>query len=346
MNISLVSTVFNENDRLDNTIQDIENQTVKPTEIIITDAGSFDGTYEKLLKWKEESSIPIVILLKERCNVAEGRNMAIRAAKYDIIASTDFGCRFNKGWLESITNPLKNPETMVVGGSFSVIESEQNSLAAKAAYINSNGYKFNFKSPNFIPSSRSIAYRKEVFNKVGGYCEWLTLAGDDFIFGLEVRSHGYRFHIVDEPNVFWGRHILPIGFLKEAGRYGLGEGEAKANKVIFYKHVLTLTLQLIFTVLLLVNIAVYWINGNYNVVALLANAISIVGFKSYFSVFQSWLKFKSKKYNFRVLIFAIYQQQLIKWYYIKGYIKGYFKSSEKINNGAAELHKRLDSIKN
>ena len=48
MQFTLVSTIFNESRRLPQTIADLEAQTVQPTEIIITDAGSTDGTWALL----------------------------------------------------------------------------------------------------------------------------------------------------------------------------------------------------------------------------------------------------------------------------------------------------------
>ncbi len=62
---TLVSTVFNEK-RSFSTIQDIEGQTLKPNEIIITDAGSNDGTFESLLEWSKSSDITIIIQQKNK----------------------------------------------------------------------------------------------------------------------------------------------------------------------------------------------------------------------------------------------------------------------------------------
>ena len=59
---TLVSTVFNEARRLDQSIADIEAQTCPPNEIVITDAGSTDGTWKILNDWKDRSDIPIKIL--------------------------------------------------------------------------------------------------------------------------------------------------------------------------------------------------------------------------------------------------------------------------------------------
>src|ERR1700754_4677007 len=98
---TLVSTVFNEKRRLAQTLSDLDNQTIHPDEIIITDAGSTDGTYEELVEWGKRSASQVKILQQKGCNVAAGRNLAIRAAKNDLIVSTDFGCRFDKNWLKT-----------------------------------------------------------------------------------------------------------------------------------------------------------------------------------------------------------------------------------------------------
>ncbi|CAN5400054.1 glycosyltransferase family 2 protein [soil metagenome] len=228
MSFTLVSTVFNEIKRLNQTILDIESQTLKPSEIIITDAGSNDGTFERLLEWSHSSEIPVVILQKPKCNVAEGRNLAIQKAKYELIVSTDFGCRFDPNWLASIVEPFNDPCIKVVGGAYNVIEDEIISISSKAAYILSNGYQCSLDS-NFIPSSRSIAYHRQIWEHVGGYPEWLTLAADDFVFGLMLKKKGINIYLVDKPYVYWGRHVSPEAYGKEALRYGQGDGEAQVN---------------------------------------------------------------------------------------------------------------------
>ena len=48
------------------------------------------------------------------CNIAEGRNEAIKRAENELIVSTDFGCRYHKKWLESLVTPFDNPEVKVV----------------------------------------------------------------------------------------------------------------------------------------------------------------------------------------------------------------------------------------
>jgi glycosyltransferase involved in cell wall biosynthesis len=346
MDFTLVSTVFNESKRLDQTISDLINQTLQPSEIIITDAGSNDGTYEMLQQWSQTSPIPIVLLKKERCNVAEGRNIAIKAAKYNLIASMDFGCRYHPEWLNSIILPFKDPNVMVVGGAYSVEESDIQTKAAKAAYILSNGYGVNVNFDWFIPSSRSIAYRKEVYDSVGGYCEWLTLAADDLVFGMLLKKKGYKFFVVDKPYASWMRHKSAKAYIKEAYRYGLGEGEARVQfgtfkftitkkiyRFAFYISLLTALIVLIF----FNSISHLLIAGTISAVLL------FLGFKHYKEYFKYWLRLKSSKYNFSILVYALYLVGKINTGYIKGYIKGYYYPTEGQKSNAIKLQELLQN---
>jgi glycosyltransferase involved in cell wall biosynthesis len=345
MQFTLVSTVFNEYNRLGQTIADIENQTLQPSEIIITDAGSTDGTYEMLLDWKIRSAIPVIVLQKHKCNVAEGRNMAIRHATYDLIASTDFGCRFHQDWLSSIMTPFSNGDVKVVGGSYTVEEDEQNTQAAKAAYIIANGYKTDVYSPWFIPSSRSIAYKKEVFDNIGGYCEWLTLAGDDLVFGMEIKSKGYKVNVIDKPYVFWGRHKVAKGFIKEANRYGLGDGEANVN---FRNFIRTLAEYLSLIVLALVFLVCLaegprlWGNMLLSIILIFIVLVSVYNLRPVFHLLKNWINLKSEKYDLNTFLFSIYLLYATKYSYIKGYIKGYWFSTADKKRSANVLKTKLD----
>lgn len=324
---TLVSTVFNEMKRLENTIADIENQTVKPDEVIITDAGSKDGTYERLLLWAQKSSLNIKILQRERCNVAQGRNLAIKNASHEVIVSTDFGCRFHPDWLKSIITPIIDGKALVVGGNFGVLEEELQTWSEKAAYICANGYK-NKLEKSFIPSSRSIAYFKDVWKKVGGYPEELTLAGDDTTFGTNLREEGYDIHLVHEAYVYWLRPKTLIGYLNEAKRYGIGGAESrnrvnKRNVVIntielIAKTALILTLPLFAFDIIDLNI----ING------VVFFCLVLVSFRNARKIVSNWLRLKSPKYNVQVLFSALFFFDASRIVYIYWYIKTLFRAGK------------------
>lgn len=342
MKFTLVSTIFNEANRLELTIKDLENQSVKPDEVVITDAGSTDGTVEIVTSWQKRAPYPIKLFIKPSCNVAEGRNFAIKNSSNGVIISTDFGCRFHIDWLRSLIEPFNDEKTLVVCGKYTVIEKDQVSLSAKAAYVINNGYEINIASPYFIPSSRSIAYKKEVFDKVGGYCEWLTLAGDDSVFGMELLANKFEFNKVEMPYVYWGRHATFSGFRKEAFRYGLGEGEARIGG----GHCLKILIQLLFRINAIASlfVMILFLLAEKGVIPLIILFIIffVGGYRQYlFHIVKPWFKFKSDKYDMNVLFAAIYLFELIQINFLKGYLKGYFFSNSRIKEEAESLRLRL-----
>lgn len=347
MQFSLVSTIFNEATRLRQTISDLEAQTTKPAEIIITDAGSTDASWEILSKWKKNSAIPIILLKEEGCNVARGRNLAIQAAKYELIVSTDFGCRFHREWLQSLIAPFEQDKTLeVVGGAFSVIEEEIKTYPARANYILTNGYQTDLDI-SFIPSSRSIAYKKDLWQAVGGYPEWLTLAADDLVFGLQIKAKQIPIIFVNKPYVYWGRHNKINQYNKEAYRYGLGDGEAKVN----YRNFSISTAETILRYIFLISIPLvlfFSLTGkvnNYYFLGLFLLPLTFcsVGFRPYLRAFKYWLNLRSPKYNAQSLLLGLFMLETQRINYVKGYLKGYFCSSNIVKAEAKRLQRLLTS---
>lgn len=315
---SLVTTVFNESKRLEQTIADIENQSLKPAQIIIADAGSTDGTLERLRRWKTESRINIEVFVLQGCNIAEGRNEAIRRAGFDLIVSTDFGCRYHPDWLKSMVEPFHDLEVMVVGGAFTIIKEEVNNLAANADFVLQNGYPVDL-GPDFSPSSRSIAYYKSVWEKIGGYQEWLTLAADDTIFWRMVKKYRFRYILVAEPYVYWLRHKTLTAFAKEAYRYGLGDGESGINFRNMWSHVAETVFRYAFFAGLIISplvvVSAQWL-------CLFILIPLSWGLRSYKNAWKNWRNMKGFG-GLSTLFTAFRLIEKSRWQYLKGYWKGW-----------------------
>ena len=366
MTFTLVSTIYNEALRLKQTIADLEAQTLKPSEIIITDAGSNDGSIAILEEWKKKSDIKITILIEKGCNVARGRNLAIEQAQTEWIVSTDFGCRFHPEWLESLLTPISNPQNLpiegqslkysdphisVIGGAFTIIEDDIKTLAAKSDYVLQRGYPV-LIDEYFSVSSRSIAYKKEVWEKIGGYPEWLTLAADDTIFWKLVKKHSFNYTFVKEPNVYWGRHQTNKAFSKEAFRYGLGDGESRINYRNFWSNLIETGLRYIFLALVLLWVILifltvlplypYTFKPLYLYTLLSLTLFSLPSLRSYLNTYKSWKLVKSKKYNSKAFLNALWQLELSRWQYLKGYIKGLRDKDPIKKEGREQLWKILE----
>ncbi|EDX78727.1 glycosyl transferase, group 2 family protein [Coleofasciculus chthonoplastes PCC 7420] len=242
--ISLVSTVLNDRKGVSIFLKEMEMQSHHPDEIVIVDGGSIDGTWEFLVSYAANGLLPLKYYLEVGCNVARGRNIAIEKSNFnsDIIVSTDIGCQWESKWLEELIAPLELDRTVdYVVGSWAVKPEYIQTAWAKTEFILRGRHIFQ-ATPDAQGTSRSIAYRKAVWQAVGGYPEDLTLAADDNVFILLLQKYGYKAAAAPIVRCYWHRFDYLKQYLKEEKRnfYGLGEAFlARKNFVVVGGRLLT-----------------------------------------------------------------------------------------------------------
>jgi hypothetical protein len=223
--VSFIATAFNEVSTAEMLLHSIFHQIRKPDEIIITDTGSSDGTFELLEQLAAESPVPIKILSKQGANIAQGRNLAISQAQFPIIAVTDFGCTIPDDWLENLITPFDdNPKIQISYGRYQAIDS----INQPAKWI--LGWSIdNIDPQNHLPSAVSISFTKQAWEKVGGYPEWLSMTGEDTCFALELKRSTSLWAFVPEAVVQWFAPETFMGTLQKSFRWSTGDGEAGTN---------------------------------------------------------------------------------------------------------------------
>ncbi len=181
--ISLIATVLNEGDHLHRLMRSIAAQTQPPDEIVIVDGGSRDHTVALLHEYAR--TLPLRVIVEGGANISRGRNLAIAAAQGDIIAVTDAGVVLAPNWLTQITRPLVEDAALVwVGGFFDAEATTPFELAMSATVL---PLVDEIHPATFLPSSRSVAFRKTAWTAVGGYPEWLDYC-EDLVFDFRMRE--------------------------------------------------------------------------------------------------------------------------------------------------------------
>lgn len=226
MRFALISTVFNEAATLKPWIDRLSSQTSHPDEFIIVDGGSTDATVSLLEQCFKAANFPKPRIIVQRCNIAEGRNIAIRNATSDIIVSIDAGSQPDVHWFEEITRPFReHPEIKAVGGYCPAVVT--NNLQRR---IDRDFPNFDVHIPvggDCSPSSRNAAYRRDAWEAVGGYPEWLTLTAEDMLFNQLLQFIGIRFYFQPTAIVAWENRPTLRSFLRMMKNYGYGCGEAR-----------------------------------------------------------------------------------------------------------------------
>ena len=220
MRTTLVMTVLNEGESLPAVLDSLAAQTLPPDEIVVCDGGSGDGTVALLQA--AAGRLPLRVLEAPGANIAQGRNRAIRAAAGDVIAVTDAGVRLEPDWLAQLLAPFAAPEVQAVAGFFQSDPQTEFEIALGAASL-PEAREINPQT--YLPSSRSVAFRKPVWEAAGGYPEWLDYC-EDVLFDLAVRRHCGPFVFQPAARVHFRPRASLAAFARQYYRYARGDGKA------------------------------------------------------------------------------------------------------------------------
>jgi glycosyltransferase involved in cell wall biosynthesis len=218
--VSLCATIFNEADSVAAWMESIFAQTRQPEEIVLCDAGSSDGTIEHVEAIASRDP-RVRLIVEPGANVPEGRNVAIAAAAGPTIAITDAGTILDRDWLERLIAPLDADEDLAVSAGF-YRPAGRNAFERILATVITPRRR-DLPADGFPPSSRSVAFRKSWWEKVGGYPSWLR-AGEDLVFDFRLRDLGARFGFAPEAIVSWYPRPRMRDFFAQYRHYARGDG--------------------------------------------------------------------------------------------------------------------------
>lgn len=240
---SLVCTVLNEEKTIEEFINSIVKQSVLPNEIIIVDGGSSDGTVANI-KYKisrlrqgfggqaklKDYRIKFKVFIKKG-NRSVGRNEGIKRASSETILITDSGCILDKDWIKNITKPFNDKNTDVVAGYY---KGESKNIFQKSLipYVLVMPDKINEKE--FLPATRSMAFKKSIWKKAGGFDEKLS-HNEDYAFANKLKEINAKIVFAKDAIVNW----IPRKNLKQAFvmffRFAFGDIQANLvrDKVVY-----------------------------------------------------------------------------------------------------------------
>jgi len=207
--VALVCTAYNCKEELRSSLDTIisdENLSLLK-EIVIVDGGSEDGTWELLQEWASKISHMKVYRIPG-ANISRGRNEAIKRTTSEIIVTFDTGTKYCDEWLKHMLSPFwKDPEMHVVDG---VTVGTGETLFQKALCAFYKEYFVPESSPKISDgpvvkggaSHRCIAYRRVVWEKIGGYPENVQ-AGEDTWFNTRIRDLGMKVTASPDAKCYW-----------------------------------------------------------------------------------------------------------------------------------------------
>jgi glycosyltransferase involved in cell wall biosynthesis len=184
LKVSLVTTVKDSADHVGEFLASVRAQTRMPDEIVVVDGGSTDATLDRL-----RGAEGITLIEEPGANISRGRNLAIQAATHDVLAVSDADCVLEPAWLERLLEPIESGGDVSMGTSVPVVDGF---LQACIAAVNLPSPE-ELDEATFMPSARSVAFRRSAIEAAGGYPEWLDIGEDMYVnhrwreLGLDLR---------------------------------------------------------------------------------------------------------------------------------------------------------------
>jgi GT2 family glycosyltransferase len=213
MKVSLIATVKDAGPATAPFLGSLAAQTRAPDEVVVVDGGSTDGTADRL-----RAAEGVTVLEERGANIARGRNLAIGASTHDVIAVTDADCVLEPRWLERLVAPLEGDADVAMGYYRPI---EDGFLQSCMAAVNLPDAE-EIDEATFMPSGRSVAFRREAIEAAGGYPEWLDI-GEDMYVNHRWRELGLRMRFVPDAIVQWRLRPSLADTWRQYFRYARGD---------------------------------------------------------------------------------------------------------------------------
>lgn len=160
--------------------------------IFIIDDGSTDKTWEKLQKFSKYKNI--TLLKKENGGKHTALNYALKYVTSDLVISFDADTKVNKeSLLYAVQYFIKDKDLMALGGA--VLIEKPSTIAQRAQNVEYQMFSYTKRMLGFIggvlvvPGAFSV-FRREIFDKVGGYAKGHSL--EDLELTFRIHDHGYK----------------------------------------------------------------------------------------------------------------------------------------------------------
>ena len=261
--VTVVIPFRNEADVLVRNLKSLEqlNYPSSQFEVIFIDDHSVDNSCEILKQHIKNENIRVVQLkdgLIQAANKKSALEYGINLAKGEIIFASDADCTYNPNWIATMLKYLTEETGFVAGPvdfekSNSVLSSAQQ--IEHAGLILTGAGLIGINNP-IICSGANIAFRKKVFEKVGGYSGYTDLASGDDSFLMTKIFYESEFKVrfcYDNSAMVTTRANKNIDeFLNQRKRW--------VGKAFFYKKK-SILLQVILLALFLIALPIQFILG-------------------------------------------------------------------------------------
>ena len=214
MNISVVIPTYNRIELLKRSIDSVINQTIKPSEIIIVDDGSNDGT-EAMVKKKYDS---LKLIKQKNKGASAARNSGIKASSGEWICFLDSDDEWKNDKLEKQIIAVANNSDYKFFHSNEIWIKNGKRINQKKKHKKYGGDIFKKCLDMCRISPSSVLIDKSIFEEIGFFNENLVVC-EDYELWLRICDK-YEVFFIDEPLIFkYGGHQGQLSYSIDSIEY-------------------------------------------------------------------------------------------------------------------------------
>jgi len=232
--VSVMIPAWNEERGVLITMRSLLASTYKRLEIIVVNDGSTDNSdvlmrrfvakYDKEMQnIPEDRRISIVYYYQQNGGKGNALNTAIALSHGDILVSIDADCIVSERAIEAFVESFRDPRTMAAVGSVRI--GNTRTLIGTLQYLEFL-FSFYFKKSDsllntiYIIGGAAGAFRREVFNKLGGYnCTNIT---EDIELSVRIQAQGWKIVYCPDALIFTEGASTLQGLMKQRLRWKRG----------------------------------------------------------------------------------------------------------------------------
>jgi glycosyltransferase involved in cell wall biosynthesis len=221
--VSVIVTCYNYASYLDEALQSILEQTFIDWECIIINDGSTDNTDNVAKNWVSKDQ-RFQYISKNNEGVSTARNHGIEKAKGEYIVTLDADDKYEKTFIEkAVAIADKNKEIGIVNSWGVFFGNNKKDVVFKTE--GEDFFDFLFRNA----AIGTALFRKECWEKVGGYDNNPENGYEDWEFFLRVANLGWRAHVIEEVLFYYRQH-------NTSRRVEMGKKDIASKKYIYLKN--------------------------------------------------------------------------------------------------------------
>ena len=301
--ISIILPIRNEAKYIKKTLGSIlcQKNIEQEIEILIVDGMSTDDTRDLIIKYQKGHPNTHLIENPEKI-VSTGFNRALNESKGDIIIRVDGHCEIAPDYIQKCLECLEKINADCVGGATEHVASGlvgESIKMAQSSFFGVGGVSFrkNVEKGRYVDTLAFGAYKREVFDQLGGYDEELVRNQDDE-FNFRMIQNDMKIWLDPSIKSTYTQRNSFMGLFKQYFQYGFYKVRVmqKRRGIASWRHVV----PGLFVLTLLFGLSIFLFTGNN--IPILSLCLPYLSFSLFATIFEL---IKTPSYLISVMILPV-----------------------------------------